>query len=226
MVPNVGVTVFVVMVTVLVGVMVTVLVGVMVTVLGGVMVTVLVGVIVTELFVVMVAVLVGVMVTVLFVVMVPELFVVMVTVLVGVMVTVLVGVMVTVWVGLIITLLLVTMVELVNGLQPPVARYLPVNCAQAPGRSMIGPSTWGLPGWLLNTKMFVKVVLPELQTNPPKSTELPLVTGLGGQLSVMVMTGMVRIGQVALAVLVTKTSQILKPLAVKVSATEQLVGAT
>jgi hypothetical protein len=36
--------------------------------------------------------------------------------------------------------------------------------------------------------MFVKVMLPELQTDPPKITELPLVTGPGGQLSVMVMT--------------------------------------
>src|ERR1035437_7207984 len=97
---------------------------------------------------------------------------------------------------------------------------------QAPGTSVSGPSTWGLPGWLLNTKMFVKVMLTELQTNPPKSTQLPLVTGPGGQLSVMVRIGMVWIGQFALAVLVKKTSQILKPLAVKVSVTEQLVGAT
>src|ERR1035437_1584821 len=97
---------------------------------------------------------------------------------------------------------------------------------QAPGTSVSGPSTWGLPGWLLNTKTFVKVMLPVLETDPPNATELPLVTGPGGQLSVMVMVGMVWIGQVALAVLVTKTSQILKPLAVKVSVTEQLVGAT
>src|ERR1035437_2369816 len=97
---------------------------------------------------------------------------------------------------------------------------------QAPGTSVSGPSTWGVPGWLLNTKMFVKVMLPELQTNPPKSTELPLVPGPGGQLSVMVMVGMVWIGQVALAVLVKKPSQNPKPLAVKVSVTEQLVGAT
>src|ERR1035437_662221 len=97
---------------------------------------------------------------------------------------------------------------------------------QAPGRSVIGPSTMILLGWPLNTRMFVKVMLPELQTDPPNVTELPLVTGPGGQLSVMVMAGMVRIGQVALAVLVTRISQILRPLAVKVSVTEQLNGAT
>src|ERR1035437_244242 len=59
MVPNVGVTVFVVTVTVLVGVTVTVLVGVMATVLVGVMVTVLVGVIMTRLLVTMVELAVG-----------------------------------------------------------------------------------------------------------------------------------------------------------------------
>src|ERR1039458_6392498 len=68
---------------------------------------------------------------------------------------------------------------------------------------MIGPSTEMVLPWLLNTKTFVKVMLPELQTDPPKTTELPAVTWPVGQLSVMEMAGMVRIGQVALAVLVT-----------------------
>ena len=85
---------------------------------------------------------------------------------------------------------------------------------------MIGPSTRVLPGWLLNTKTFVNVMLPEFQTNPPNTTRLPLVTGPGGQLSVMVMAGMVRMEQVALAVLVTAPPQRLVAVAVKVSVTE------
>src|SRR5450759_2400659 len=87
----------------------------------------------------------------------------------------------------------VVMVELVVGLEPPVARKLPVNGAQASGASVSGPSTSVLLGWPLNTKMFVKVMLPELQTNPPNTTEAPLITGPGGKLPVMVMAGMVRI---------------------------------
>ena len=51
-------------------------------------------------------------------------------------------------------------------------------------------------GWPLNTRMFVKVMLPLLLTNPPNTTELPADTGPGGQLSVMVMLGVERIGQV------------------------------
>ena len=122
---------------------------------------------------------------------------------------------------------MVTTVQLVAGLEPPVAMYLPAYGAQAPGASVIGPNTGLLFGWLLNTKMFVKVMLPELQTRPPKSTKLPLVTGPFGQLSsVMVMTGVVMIGQVALTVLMTATSQMLRPVPVKVLVEEQLAGAT
>ena len=46
-----------------------------------------------------------------------------------------------------------------------------------------------------------------------------------GQVWVTSMAGAVRIGQVALTVLVTATPQMLRPVAIKVSATEQLVGA-
>jgi hypothetical protein len=49
--------------------------------------------------------------------------------------------------------------------------------------------------------MFVKVMLPELQTNPPNVTEPPLVTGPGGQLSVMVMPGVVATGQLTVLVI-------------------------
>ena len=90
---------------------------------------------------------------------------------------------------------------------------------------MIGPSTSVLLGWMLNTKMFVKVMLPELLTNPPKSTELPANTGLGGQVSVMVMAGVVVIGHVVLAVLVTAMPQRLVARTVEILVLEQLVGA-
>ena len=85
---------------------------------------------------------------------------------------------------------------------------------------MIGPSTEMVLPWLLNTKTFVKVMLPELQTDPPNVTELPLVTGPGGQLSVMVMPGVVATGQLTVLVIqvllqvswlvtVTMTAQVL-----------------
>ena len=96
---------------------------------------------------------------------------------------------------------------------------------------MIGPSTRRLLGWpvntswLLNTKTFVNVMLPELQTVPKNGARLSAVTGPGGQLSVTVMAGVVRMEQVALAMLVTATPQILWPVAVEVLVEEQLVGA-
>jgi hypothetical protein len=69
--------------------------------------------------------------------------------------------------------------------------------------------------------MLVKVMLPELHTDPPNATELPLVTGPGGQSSVMVMTGVVAMGQLVVLVIqvplqvswlvtVTVTSQVLE----------------
>ena len=82
-----------------------------------------------------------------------------------------------------------------------------MNGAQAPGASVIGPSTRRLLGWplntswLLNTKMFVKVMLPELQTDPKNATRLSAVTGPGGQLSVMVMAGVVATGQLVVLVI-------------------------
>src|ERR1035437_108104 len=146
--------------------------------------------------------------------------------LVGVGGRMLVGVRVKMLGGVRVTKLVGVRVKLFVGLQPPVAMKLPVNGRQAPGASEIRAST-GLLVELLNTKMFVTVMLPPvLQTCPPNTTRLPLVTGPGGQSSVMVMPGVVMIGHSLLTVLVTTKPQILKPLAVKVSATKkQLVGA-
>jgi hypothetical protein len=70
--------------------------------------------------------------------------------------------------------------------------------------------------------MFVKVMSPVLLTNPPNTTELPSETRPGGQLSVMVMFGVVISAQLAEAVLVIAMPVLASlPVAVSVSAKEQ-----
>jgi hypothetical protein len=70
--------------------------------------------------------------------------------------------------------------------------------------------------------MFVKVMSPVLLTNPPNTTELPSETWPGGQLSVMVMFGVVISAQLADAVLLIAMPVLASlPVAVSVSAKEQ-----
>ena len=93
---------------------------------------------------------------------------------------------------------------------------------------MIGPSTRVLTfGWLLKTRTFVKVMLPGLLTNPPKTTELPAVTGPGGQVSVRLMAGVERIGQVTETVFVTAAPVLESmPVTVRVSLLAQVLRRT
>jgi len=81
-------------------------------------------------------------------------------------------------------------------------------------------------GRSLTTVTLLKVMFPELRTTPLKLELPPETPGTAGQTSVTVMPGVVVMGQVALAVLVTGAPQMLAALAVNVSVTEQFVGAT
>jgi hypothetical protein len=73
--------------------------------------------------------------------------------------------------------------------------------------------------------MFVKVTLPVLLTLPEKVSNWPGETCFAGHALVTTRPGVVVIGQLALAVLVTASPQRLEARTVSVSATEQLVGA-
>jgi hypothetical protein len=74
--------------------------------------------------------------------------------------------------------------------------------------------------------MLVNVTLPVLLTLPEKANNWPGATGCVGHALVTTMPGVEVTGQVALAVLVTVTPQMLWPVTVKVSVTEQILVGT
>jgi hypothetical protein len=101
-----------------------------------------------------------------------------------------------------------------------------VKLADAPGASEPAVNTVVLgAGRSLTTTMLLRIVSPRLRTVPLYTSEPPGNTGAVGHAAVTPIWGVVRMGQVALAVLVTGVPQRLAAVAVKVSATEQLAGA-
>src|ERR1017187_3601707 len=95
----------------------------------------------------------------------------------------------------------------------------------APGASVRTVKIGVVPLWLLVTTMLFKVMLPALLRLPVKVSRPPGLTGLIGQFWVIAKSGVVMIGQMVVAVLVTPTPQRLWAMAVDVLVLEQLVGA-
>jgi hypothetical protein len=107
------------------------------------------------------------------------------------------------------------------------AMEVPVKLASAPGASVATVNTVVLAaGRSLSTTTLVNVTLPVFCTVPLYVNEPPGSAWVAGQTAVTAICGVVRMGQVALTVLVTGTPQRLLALATKVSDTEQLAGAT
>ncbi len=78
---------------------------------------------------------------------------------------------------------------------------------------------------LFKTTTFVKAMLPALLTLPLYVSKPPGTTGLTGQFWVIVISGVVVMGQVETTVLVA-APQTAKPMAVEMLVEEQLVGAS
>ena len=94
-----------------------------------------------------------------------------------------------------------------------------------PGSRIATVSRGAAPVWLFSTTMLVRVILPEFRTVPANRTTPPGTTGTAGHVCVTARAGVVKIAQTALAELVTKAPQRLRPDAVDVLDTEQFVGA-
>jgi hypothetical protein len=103
---------------------------------------------------------------------------------------------------------------------------LPVKLEDAPGVS-IGAVKTNMPatGRSAVTMIFVRLIFPLLLTVPVYVNTPPAPTGVAGQTAVTAIWAVVRRGQVALAEFVTATPQALEAVAVKVSDTEQVLGA-
>ena len=75
------------------------------------------------------------------------------------------------------------------------------------------------------TVTLVRVMFPSLRTVPLKVMRPPGTAGLVGHIAITEMRGVMRIGQVEVAVLVTATPQTVRPVPVEMLVVEQFVGA-
>ena len=101
-----------------------------------------------------------------------------------------------------------------------------MKLTEAPGARLTAVKT-AVPGVgrSLVTTMFVIGMLPVLLTVPPKVAVAPGAPAIAGQVAVTAMRGEATSGQVTLAKSETGAPQRLVAVAVKVSDTEQFVGA-